>query len=162
MSKLRLVGSIIWIIINTYMLGQYGAGMSTLVALGISVVLGIIFCLTIKYGFICSCIMWALGYYVTPYALAYFDEEGVNSGTIAEMISGSLLVVFMIGMMIMIPVILFKGHKERRDRVQQNWDNDVIGCPRCGSRSVHYLEFKGYWKCTRCGHTWTDDYTPFF
>ena len=161
MSKLRLIGTVIWIIFSTFMLGQNGAGMSTLVALGLSIILGLIFCFSMKYGFICSCAVWGLGYYITPYALAYFDNEGVNSGTITTVISDALIVVFMIGMMIVIPVILFKTHKETRERVRQNWDNDVICCPACGRTAVHYLELKGYWKCTRCGHTWTDDYTPF-
>lgn len=154
---LRLLGSVIWIIISTLALGQDGAGMSTLVALGISVILGIIFYCSKKYGFICSCVMWGLGFYVTPYAIAAFDQYGVNSETIGELISGSVIVLFMVGMMIMFPVLFFKTSKERRDRVQKNWDNDVIGCPYCGSRAVHYLESKGYWKCTKCKSTWTDD-----
>jgi hypothetical protein len=163
MKKLRLAGAVLLIIVSTVMLGRDGAGMTNYVALLISLVFGLIYYFgKRRYAWLGAVAMWGLGFYITPYALKYFDKKGVNGESIVNVIAGGFEVVIIVGVMIAIPIWIFQSHEDKRNRIDKNRREDIIGCPSCGSRAVHYVELDGRWKCTKCKCSWTDDYTPFF
>ena len=84
-------------------------------------------------------------------------------------ISKTLLVLLLSATPIIFTFILvyfwvqkFKEYRRRSDRIKKNKKDDVIGCPNCGSRAVHYLELDQEWACTKCGHHWKDKRKGFF
>ena len=115
----------------------------------------------------------AMSAYITPIAMPYFEEEGVNAYTIGELLNGIGVVAVIVGLPIFVIGAYFKEKQENYERKNRNQRNGKNCCPKCGRTSIHYIQphlekkqygwdddeytieqVNGYWKCTFCKYSW--------